>query len=373
MLASLRSAGIEVVECHESLWYGIEDRVNTVSGGWLKPKFWLRLIKTYSRLLRKYRKVGEYDVLMVGYPGHFDVFLANWLRKKRKKPLVWDVLMSLYLVSKERKLDKKNSFIVKLIKTIEGSSLKQADLMLIESEHYAGWFNTTYGVPLDRFAYLALGVDEAVFNPDRCKKLPKNEFPVNVFFYGGFLPSHGTEIIVEAARVLLTDHNIQFELAGTGPEMETARKNSADLNNVTFTGFLTQEDLLDRICAADICLGVFGNTLQAMMTVQNKLFECLAMGKCVVSGESKAVRNVFTHEKEIWLCERTTIGLVQAISKLAYEPSLRVSLGTKAAQRVKQCYSFQSLGSKLKEDLEGLVNAGGIRINLGEHTKEIIR
>lgn len=373
MMASLRSAGVDVVECHEALWHGIEDRVGAVSGGWLKPKFWLRVVKAYRSLLKKYQEIGDYDVLMVGYPGQFDVFLAHWLCRKSRKPLVWDVLMSLYLISKERNLDQKHAFVVEWIKRIEKQSVRQADLLLIESSHYAEWFHQNYFVPLKSFAYLPLGVDETIFFPERCPKHLESAPGIHILYYGGFLPSHGVGVIIEAARILATTDSIHFELAGEGPEQEGAIRDSEGLANITFSGYLPEEELLDRICRADICLGVFGQTPQSMMTVQNKLFECLSMGKCVISGQSEAVRDLFEDREEIWLCERTGKGLAQAITKLATEPALRKNLANHGASRIKKDYRFQSLGLKLRQELENLTVDGSHQTVLDGEGKQETR
>ena len=39
MIAGLRRNGVIVTECHETLWQGIEDRVNAVNGGLAKAGF----------------------------------------------------------------------------------------------------------------------------------------------------------------------------------------------------------------------------------------------------------------------------------------------------------------------------------------------
>ena len=108
MVAGLRLNGVEVIECHEKLWYGIEDRIETTSGGWKKPSFWWRIFKTYALLLKRYYKIENYDILVVGYPGQFDVFLARILSWLRRKPLVWDIFMSIHLIALERNLGTKN-------------------------------------------------------------------------------------------------------------------------------------------------------------------------------------------------------------------------------------------------------------------------
>ena len=52
MIEGLRCNGVEVIECHETLWHGIEDRVQTASGGWLHPSFVCRVARVYWRLLK---------------------------------------------------------------------------------------------------------------------------------------------------------------------------------------------------------------------------------------------------------------------------------------------------------------------------------
>jgi hypothetical protein len=90
LLEGLRRSGVEVFECHETLWRGIEDRVQTASGGWLRPGFWWRVLRAYGRLVWHYGQLPDHDVVMVGYPGQLDVFLARLLSWLRRKPLAWD-------------------------------------------------------------------------------------------------------------------------------------------------------------------------------------------------------------------------------------------------------------------------------------------
>ena len=124
MIASMRAVGIEVIECHEKLWESIEDRVNVTKGGWLNPIFWWRVVKTYSRLIKRFKSIGDFDVLMTGYPGQFDIYLANYFAKKRKKPLVADIFMSLYVIVHERKLEKAKFSAVKVLDLLEKHSYK---------------------------------------------------------------------------------------------------------------------------------------------------------------------------------------------------------------------------------------------------------
>jgi hypothetical protein len=98
MIAGLRRAGVEVIECQQALWNSVDDRVRAASGGWLNPRFIARVCRAYVNLLKRYRAAGAYDVLVVGYPGQFDVVVAWLLSRLRRKPLVWD-LLSIYLIA----------------------------------------------------------------------------------------------------------------------------------------------------------------------------------------------------------------------------------------------------------------------------------
>ena len=84
--------------------------------------------QAYWQLLRKHKRIGDYDILMVGYPGQFDVFLARILANRRHKPLVWDVFMSISLVL-ERGLDQARAHL-SLIRNAEAKALKKPDMLI---------------------------------------------------------------------------------------------------------------------------------------------------------------------------------------------------------------------------------------------------
>jgi glycosyltransferase involved in cell wall biosynthesis len=293
MIAALRSVGVEVKECHVSLWHGIEDRVIVTVGGWRSPKFWWRAVKAYVKLLLVYRKVGDYDVLMVGYPGQVDVFLARILANMRKKPLVWDVFMSLYLIAKERKLDERKHSSVDLIKKIESMALTKPDLLIQDTAEYVKWFQREYGITPERFRLVPTGADDRIFRP--LQKAKKQDDLFHVLYYGTFIPNHGVMNIVQAAQHLQDEKEIVFDMIGDGPERKKAKEFVRDkgLNNVIFYDWMKQEKLVEVINDADVCLGAFGDTPQSLMTVQNKIYECMAVGKPVITGRSPAVENNF--------------------------------------------------------------------------------
>src|SRR5579859_6412030 len=165
MIAGLSLAGADVVECQARLWTSIEDRVQLTRGGWIRPRFWRRVWDAYSSLLRQYWAVGDYDVLVVGYPGQFDVYLARILAWLRHRPLAWDVFMSIYLIALERQLDRGSRVTVGALRLIERVGLHLPDCLIADTQDYIGWYGRVHGVRAERFRIVPTGADDRLFSP----------------------------------------------------------------------------------------------------------------------------------------------------------------------------------------------------------------
>ena len=355
MMAALTKSGVEVIECHATLWKSIEDRVNLTKGGWKKPAFWWRVMRTYIQLIWRFFKMPEFDILMVGYPGQFDVYLAKLLSMLKRKPLVWDVFMSIYLVAKERGLDLENRFTVNLIRQVEARALRLPDLLIQDTPEYVAWFHNEYGISADRFRLVPTGADDRIFKPvDITDQLKDDQF--TVLYYGTFIPNHGVMKIAQAVKLLADERDILFEFIGEGPEKSALEEfvNKHSLKNIRLHEWMSQEELLVQIAKSDICLGAFGDTPQSLMTVQNKIYECMAMGKPVVTGESPAVKSGFGHKKDIYICERNPEGIAGALTALRNDHDMCKFIGENGFKTFNQNYSLTSLGNKLVDILHDI-------------------
>jgi glycosyltransferase involved in cell wall biosynthesis len=353
MIAGLRLNGVIVSECHQSLWRGIDDRVRIASGNWVKPSFWWRIFTTYWRLLQSYLHTGEYDVLIVGYPGQLDVFLARILSWLKRKPLVLDVFMSIYLISVERGLDRLNPFSIKLLHFLEWAALKVPDRLILDTDEYVQWFEKNYKTSARRFRLVPTGADDRIFHPGP-NALPKDG-KFRVLYSGTYIPNHGVMFMVEAAKILSNHHEIVFQFIGNGPELEQARAFAAQnqLVNVNFIEWMEKERLVEHIRRADVCLGAFGTTPQSMMTVQNKIYEAIAVEKPLISGDSPAARDVFTHGENIYLCQRGSgSAIAEAILTLFKDPTLQTKIADNGYSLFKKKYDLLHNGQRYKLILE---------------------
>lgn len=349
MISGLRANGVDVVECHETLWHGIDDRVAVVSGGWRKPAFWWRVFRTYARLLRKYFKVRNYDVMVVGYPGQFDVFLARLLTKIKKRPLVWDVLMSIYQVSIERGLDSINSKTIKWLKIIEHKASNLPDLLIMDTLEHAKFYSELQNVSFNKFGVVPLGADSKFYNVNKVSDAGDGKF--HVCYYGSFIRNHGVEFIIEAAK-LVKDDDIVFDMIGEGPEKDRLESLAVNLKNIIFWGYLKDDIFFEKISEADICLGVFGNTSQSLVSINNKIYECMAMGKAIITGESEAISNLFGPSKPLLLVRRENHkDIADAILLLKNNDNLRKILAESSKSEFCNRFSTDKIGCDLRKQL----------------------
>ncbi|MGB1249287.1 MAG: glycosyltransferase family 4 protein [Candidatus Promineifilaceae bacterium] len=360
ILAGLRcQPQVEVITCHVPLWHSVEDRVKQASGAWLRPAFWKRVLSTYWRLIRSHQALSAYDVMVIGYPGSIDAIIGRILTKFRRKPVVIDHYMSLYLIAAERGLVAKSPLTGKLILWLEKLGLHLADLLISDTDAYIQYHCETYQLPKDKFRLVPAGADDRLYRPIAPSE-PRDTATCRVLYYGTFIPNHGVPTIIEAAALLQTDDTIQFDFYGEGPDEPEARQRAAreGLTNVTFHGWVEKTSLPAIMANADIILGVFGTTPQSLMTVQNKIWEGCAMQKPVLTGWAQTVSEMFRDQEELFFVERANPqALADGIQQLASDPALRAKLSENGYERSKQ-NQIAKLGARFAQHLRELVGKG---------------
>ena len=158
------------------------------------------------------------------------------------------------------------------------------------------------------------------------------------------------DAILGAAALLRERPDVCFHFYGSGPEKERIVRQAVELAlpNVTFHGFVSQDELLDGLATAHVCLGVFGTTRQANFTVQNKVWEGLAMGRPVISGDSPTIRAALADRREIYLIERNSpAALAAGLSELQANPALREAIAAAGHARYRAEHTVAALGRQM--------------------------
>jgi glycosyltransferase involved in cell wall biosynthesis len=214
-----------------------------------------------------------------------DLAAARRWCDRRGVPLVFDPLISAYdkQVWERFKL-KDGSREAERLLAWERKVFALADLVIADTPCHEAFFCETLGVPREKVRVVYVGADETLFRP-----APEREpgAPVDVLFYGSFIPLHGAQTIVEAAR-LYQGPPVRWSLLGDGPAKPACQKAADGLTNVFFEDRIPYAALPARIHRADILLGVFGTTQKAGRVIANKVFQALASGRPVISRLSEA-------------------------------------------------------------------------------------
>ncbi len=351
IIDGLRRNGVEVIECHVDLWKGIEPRWNEIKSNKGKIKIIFRIILAYLRLFFMHQEIiRDYDVMIVGYTGHLDIFLANLLSSLKRKPLIFDAFVSLYnTLVEDRCLFSPNSLLAKLLYIIDRTSCNLCDGVFLDTYCHIQYFKDRLNVDTTRLFRLWVGADDTVFYPQQSKKRGK-EFIV--LFIGGFIPLQGVKYIVQAAHLLEEEQNIKFRLVGSGQEYNQIEKmvKQFGMKNIEFTGWLPYENLPYEIASAQICLGIFGTTEKAKKVIPNKVYMSLAMAKPVITGNSPAIREIFTDRENILLCEMgNPESIAKSIITLKNDTKLRLRIINGGYALFRQKFTPGVIGKKVKE------------------------
>ena len=288
----------------------------------------------YLKLCQEYRKIKRtpFDLVVVGYPGQTVVWLA-WLLFGKK--IIFDAFLSLHDSNvKDRKIYP--WYHPKAFKDwlLDYYSCFLARRVLLDTREHILYFNRAFSVPIEKCIRVLVGSDERIFYP-RPRLGPSEKFTIH--FHGYYIPLQGIEYIVEAARVLRNE-NIQFNLIGRGQQFEKIQKEikALQLKNIASLDKVPLEELPVHIAKADVCLGIFGESEKAARVISNKIYECAAMGKPIVTADTAAIRELFTGGRDIILCRpRNSKDLAKKILELKNDPARAEAIGTQAGELFK--------------------------------------
>ncbi len=271
--------------------------------------------------------------------------------------MVWDVLNSLYLITTERGIQQRSRFTVALIRWMERLACRLPDLLLLDTSQFIDWFRDTHSIETSQFRIVQIGADDRYFHPLESPEQACGEVAnFRVIYYGSYIPNHGVEGIIQAARLLKED-GVSFEMIGTGPDLPKAKALSQEYNleNVTFIDWLERPELAKHIARSDLVLGVFGATQQNLLTNNNKIYEGFAMRKAVVSARTPALPEVLEHGVHLYLSRRgDPQSLADAIRVLKADPDLRARLSENGKLIFHQHFDVTQIGRQFAQHLEEL-------------------
>ncbi len=326
--------GLPVVECR-------------VSERW-------KVFQRYPVLLWNYlRNARKGSLIYVPVFRHKDVPLAWILSRMTGKRVIFDPLVSRY---ETRVLDRgdvaEGSLQAAHNRNIDRVSFRLPDHILADTEAHRRYYIRTLGVGKDRVSTLYIGFDDDLF-PEL--PMPDHRNRLHVLFYGTYLPLHGIDTMIEAA-ILLKDEPVTFTFVGEGQTYAEARKRAGVLpsGKIEFLPSRPVGDLVDLAVESDVLLGIFGKTAKADMVIPNKVFQGLAMGRPMVTGDTPAVRELFRDGSHLLTVPSGDPGaLASRFMLLKDDIDLRMRLAAEGCLFVRRYYHPECVAGRLLEIISG--------------------
>ena len=240
------------------------------------------------------------DLVLVPVCRQRDIAAACRWAHKRGIKVLFDPMISAWdkkvLEQKKWKAEERRA---KRLLAWEKKLMAMPDFITWDTSCHVDFAAEYLDVPREKMTPLFTGTDEEVFKPvgeeckvesGKCKVESGNQLSAfnsqpstfKVLYHGAYLPLHGTEVIVEAAR-MTQDLPIQWDFLGWGAYKASTEAKAKGLKNVRFLEKVPYVKVPEVICAHDIVLGVFGTTAKAARVIGNKVYECMACSRPTIN------------------------------------------------------------------------------------------
>lgn len=271
---------------------------------------------------------------------HRDV---SFIKKHTTKPLIFDPLISKYLT----KDDYGQFWKLPFKYLLDFIPFKKADILLTDTNEHRQYFIKKFKLNAEKVNTLYIGADTRKFFKKEKSESLKPKFIVG--FYGSFVPLQGTDKIIEAAYHLKNHEDIHFEIVGAGYTFNRAKKLAKkwNLNNIHFHGNVSYEQLNPLINSFDLCLGIFGDSIKADMVIPNKIYHYASIGKCVLTKNTLGIKELFTDDNNIALCDNNPEIIAQNILALKESPSKITHIGQEAEKLLRSSYNEIEIAQNL--------------------------
>ncbi len=299
------------------------------------------------------RRLPKPDLMWVPCFRQRDLAAARRWSRARGIPLVFDPLISAYdkQVFERKKLVPDGAAARRLL-AWERKLFRSADRVIADTPMHADFFAEVLGVPRDRLSVVYVGAEEALFKPREARRKSQSG-PLEVLFYGSFIPLHGAEVIAEAAR-LYDGPPVRWRFIGKGPGRARCESLLRGMDNVAFEDWVAYEELPARIAQADVVLGIFGTTPKAGRVIPNKVFQALACGRPVITRRSQAYPAGMgdgTASGVIWVDAGAPEDLNANLLELATHRERLVGLCEQAANSYRRYFSAALIAEQLEKSL----------------------
>lgn len=246
----------------------------------------------------------------------------------------------------------RRDFFWKLMVLFERWTFKTADVSIATNESYRRIALERGGMPEDKVFVVRSGP-----KLDRLKVIPpvpalKNGRRYLVGYVGVMGKQEGIDYLLRSVAHIvhgLGRTDVQFGLVGGGTELEEMKAYARELKvdeYVTFTGRVPDQDLLEMLNTADVCVNPdVANDMNDKSTM-NKIMEYMALGKPIVQFDLTEGR-FSAGESSLYAARNDTEDMARKLVELLDDPERRAAMGAFGKRRVENELEWKYEAPKL--------------------------
>lgn len=246
----------------------------------------------------------------------------------------------------------KRGFFHKLMLFLERMSFRTAHISIATNESYKEIAITRGGMPEDRVFVVRSGPDLS-----RIRIAPPNpELKRGRAFLVGYVgvigKQEGVDYLLRAAQYIIRERartDVHFGIVGGGTELEALKQYADELgigDFVTFTGRAPDEELLEMLNTADVCVNPDVANAMNDKSTMNKIMEYMALEKPIVQFDLTEGR-VSAGEASLYAAHNDYVDLAEKILELLDDPERRRRMGEFGRARVLSELSWAHQAPKL--------------------------
>lgn len=290
----------------------------------------------------------------------FQVLIAKFFRKK----IVSDFYISYYDTRIiDRNWAPEKSFMARVYRMYDTTLLRTKKVFFLnqsEADYYTKIVqkDTKFNV---NSAILPLCLEPRAkaqlnfFNNSRQTKI------INICWWGTFIPLHGLDNIIEAARIL-KESKFEYKVHLFGDSKENGlpfqkmieekelTENVFLYYDYTFSNGRLETYLLEN---CDLALGAFGNSTKAKTVITNKVIDALSMKIPVLTCHSSGIKEYFEDKRDLFLCKNNPEEIAAVFIKIiSCESDIIYNMVENASKKFDTNFSYNAFKIKILKELE---------------------
>lgn len=256
-------------------------------------------------------------------------------------------------------------FLTSMLGLLEKGSLKLADITIATNESYRQIQIERGGVKPENIFVVRNGP-----NLRRVAHRPPNERLRNMnkcilCYVGALNPQDGVDYLLRSLRDLVYKLNrkeFYCVIVGSGDSLENLRALAKDLKldgYVELTGYISDEDLMRNMSAADICVDPDPSSPLNDVSTWIKIMEYMALGKPIVTYDLKETR-WSAQDAALYIKPNNEMEFAEGIAHLMDRPDVRAKMGEFGRQRIQRDLKWDIVGQNLLRAYKTLLGEASV-------------